>query len=684
MDESLRELERRLRAAPGDPELKAAYRRALRRVAQPVPSWLAARVTEPADSFTSDRPFEVVAVPPPSLEERAYITIGRTPGAIALPPGGAWGVQMPELSSEDEVLAFLDAVHEERIPGVFMGARSTALSLKHLDRVPDLAWLALRAGELAEAELAPIGRLRHLRKLDLANVDLETAEFLRSGQLEELAHFDASGTGARRAVLGALRTLPSLVWAHLAEISLVSVNGFAGGDNLGFASGRLERLLPVFEVFPRLEAVAIHGIEHTFEERARGSSFTEAVSSLRRLTQLKSLAIRCDELKLHPTAVASLVGVVGSLTALSSLDLSWIGLEDGDLAALAGLTRLRVLRLRGDPDPTERTQELTRAGLQMLAGLHALEELDLGGTRAGDDVLGDLAGLENLRLLSLDSTEIGRAGLRHLRNLPRLRSLDVRHTFVAESEDLQPLTMLPELSILRWGTDEGYPPPVELVPFTRLVAAEPAKFRGLGPWATDEALGALLRAGRLEGKPLDLSYAKVTDEGIKHLAGLSLPELSLSLYPDDGLTHAAIESLQRLRSVAELTLAGGKATALEHVPSIPGLQRVAIDDMTFGARDLVLVREILRRGIRVNATRCHLRDDADSLEIEDPADVIAELDLESIKGKTLALRNFGALGPETLEAVSREGEGLERLDLTGCRGLGDAALEFLDGMPELK
>jgi len=688
MDSDLRDLERRLRAAPGDTELRKSYRRALQRAARPVPTWLGARITPPIESFASKRIFEVMFSPVGTWGGQAIVRAGLTPGTVELPPHHTWGVAMPDLRDEKEVVVFLEAVHEERIPGLVLRWKdeTTKLAVKNLHRVPDLAWLFLSydAERPAEEDLAPVGRLRHLRGLEFWSRDSIEGAFLRSGELEDLSHVALRIPDPTRTVLDALRTLPALVSVEMAGFRLESVNGFAGADNLGSATGHLETVLRFIEAFPRLEAVAIEDLDETIRNHELPERFAGAVKHLKDLPELASLSVHAG-LPLREDHLVRLVKVVRALTSLRSLDLSWIGIEDRHLRGLASLGKLRTLRLRGEPGGERR--RITAEGLRELAGLTGLDELDLGGTLVDDDALLEVAAFGNLRTLRLDGTDVSGRGLEHLRPLRGLRSIDLRNTTIGETAELRPLAVFSELESVRWGPaddDEGFPSPDELVRLTRVKIPGEPLFDGLGPWATDDALEALRRAGRLEGRPLVLVETEVTGKGLLHLEGLSLPGLVLDIDIEIEKELPSIEALAKMRSLPELELRHGTGAALAHVMAIPGLERLTLRSVRISPAELGYVPEILRRGISLLADDCSLACAPDSLEIEDPADVISALNFKGIGGKTLALRNFGRLQPYWMQVISSEGEALERIDLTGCRSLGDVAMESLEGMPELR
>lgn len=89
---------------------------------------------------------------------------------------------------------------------------------------------------------------------------------------------------------------------------------------------------------------------------------------------------------------------LSGLPRLERLDLSFTQVTDADLTHLRPLSRLRVLKLRGD--------DITGVGLTHLAGAAALEELDLSFTGVTGPDLRHLDHLPKLRLLTLVCTDI--------------------------------------------------------------------------------------------------------------------------------------------------------------------------------------------------------------------------------------------------------------------------------------
>jgi Leucine-rich repeat (LRR) protein len=240
-------------------------------------------------------------------------------------------------------------------------------------------------------------------------------------------------------------------------------------------------------------------------------------------------------------------------------ELSFIDSDLVDLAPLAGLTALQSLDLRGTKV----------ADLAPLARLAALQSLDLRGTQVAD--LAPLAGLTALQVLHLGVTPV--ADLAPLAGLTALQQLFLGGTNVA---DLAPLTRLTALQWLGlWQT-----PVADLAPLARLTAlqsldlentqvadlaplARLAALRSLRLWNTKVADLAPL-AGLTALQALDLAGMKVAD--LAPLAGLTALQV-LDLTSTQVADLAPLAGLAALRSlriwntqVAELTPLAGLTT----------------------------------------------------------------------------------------------------------------------------
>ncbi len=261
--------------------------------------------------------------------------------------------------------------------------------------------------------------------------------------------------------------------------------------------------------------------------------------------------------------------------------------------------------------------QLRKADFERLADLPHLESLSLAETRFSD---GDLARLKNARhLIRLDihDTSVTDAGITHVRSIPTLQALLLGRTHIsgAALEKLQParslteldlegteigdadlknyLPGLPQLQILNLARTRVRGPGLQFV--WRLRDLESLDLSGLhlGPNALNQPRGTAANLKRLE-----LTGAKVTDEGLKLLSGMSsLRELSLgsTQITGDGLNHltwmpeltrldlentvvgdAGIKALGGISSLKSLNLRGTAVSdaGIEHLHGLTDLESI--------------------------------------------------------------------------------------------------------------
>ncbi len=262
----------------------------------------------------------------------------------------------------------------------------------------------------------------------------------------------------------------------------------------------------------------------------------------RLIAEAKAQGSNATELRVQLRLLERLPPSIAGLTALQSLDLS--GTRVADLAPLTKLTSLQRLDLDG-----------TRvADLAPLAGLTALRHLDLDGTQIAD--LAPLAGLTALQDLSLNRTPV--ADLAPLAGLTALQDLDLDGTPVA---DLAPLAGLTALQSL-WldGT-----PVADLAPLAGLTALQ-SLWLDRTPVADLAPLAGLTALQRLR-----LTGTQVAD--LAPLAGLTaLQSLWLT-----GTQVADLAPLAGLTALQSLWLTGTQVADLAPLAGLTALQRLDLD-----------------------------------------------------------------------------------------------------------
>ena len=259
----------------------------------------------------------------------------------------------------------------------------------------------------------------------------------------------------------------------------------------------------------------------------------------------------------------SIIGQLSKLTELRELRLDIVrvvspgaeftrAIRDDDLAAFAGLTKLRNLSMY--------SANLNGPGLQFLANLKSLENLDLesthiddagfehiagltglvglrvSGTRITDVSVERISGLPKLTLLNLSQTAITDAGLAHLEKLRALENLFLDTTKVS-AEGLQHLASCPIefMSIQQTPLDNAAIEQIDKISSLRVLI--------LGGWyLTDENLQHLHPPSQLTS--LNLYGTNISDAGLANLKELrNLQEIKMT--HNTRVTPAGVRELHK-------------------------------------------------------------------------------------------------------------------------------------------
>ena len=132
--------------------------------------------------------------------------------------------------------------------------------------------------------------------------------------------------------------------------------------------------------------------------------------------------------------------LVSDIDGVESLDLANTGFSDADAPILAAHPNLRKLNVDGNTGFTDE-------GLNAVADLNFLEDLELSATGITDDGFDSIAQLPKLQRLWLHRTPVTSKGLARLRPLHSLRMLSIMFTNV-EDQDLSPIGELRGLEVL--------------------------------------------------------------------------------------------------------------------------------------------------------------------------------------------------------------------------------------------
>ncbi len=261
--------------------------------------------------------------------------------------------------------------------------------------------------------------------------------------------------------------------------------------------------------------------------------------------------------------VAGLAERLCSLTSLTSLDLSDMGIEPEGACALATLTQLTSLDLGYNRIGDE--------GARALAALTSLTSLELEGAEVGAEGARALASLTSLTLLDLEGNSLRAEGARALASLTNLTSLNLKDNNLGDEGacELASLTKLNSLDL--WNNrigDEGARALASLTGLTSLdlrynnLGAKGA--RGLASLTNLNSLdlgycnlghkGARELTSLTNLTSLDLRHNNIGDQGARELASLtSLTSLKLG---ENGIGAEGARALASLTNLTSLNLGG--------------------------------------------------------------------------------------------------------------------------------
>jgi hypothetical protein len=234
------------------------------------------------------------------------------------------------------------------------------------------------------------------------------------------------------------------------------------------------------------------------------------------------------------------------------------------LQRLSGLTTLRRLDLsncaiHGD-------------GLQHIAALTGLRELNLTLTPMTDEGLPHLAGLTELRKLGLASTQCNGTGFVHLKSLRNLEDVNFHFTPLNDA-GLQAISHVPISGRLWFAhtkfSDEGA---------RSLAALTTLKRCGIGSNDKASSGEAVASLAKLPLEELWLLDKQATAVGITHAAKIStLKRLDVSFAPTDNV----MPLLASMPKLEELHLGGAQLTdeGLKHLAQSKSLKRIAISGL---------------------------------------------------------------------------------------------------------
>jgi Leucine-rich repeat (LRR) protein len=328
--------------------------------------------------------------------------------------------------------------------------------------------------------------------------------------------------------LGRLREYPQLSYLHFDGEKAKDVDLTKGFQSLS----ELKELRSL--TFNRAGSVSakefatFHGIRKLRSIRLYGANLTpEVIGAIAKITQLQVLDV------LWSTADDNALPQLAKLVNLRQLLLDCENLTDEGLGCLAGMKRLRILRIFTPQNPRiapDRSGiqskftggKVTGSALRHLRGCKDLRKLIICYHPLTDESLKHIGACSSLRELDLGSTPVSSKGVAHLTSLTRLRKLVLSETSV-DNEGIKQLATLKKLQ----GLDLSFVQGVNndtlklLCPFKEIVSLD-LSFTNID----DEGIPDLIELGKLKHlRYFHVSETKITEKG-RRVLKRAVPQIS--------------------------------------------------------------------------------------------------------------------------------------------------------------
>lgn len=262
----------------------------------------------------------------------------------------------------------------------------------------------------------------------------------------------------------------------------------------------------------------------------------------------------------------ALMESVGKISGLENLDLRGCSVGDEGLAHLAGLTRLKSIKLSGKSGSTTVTDAgvaslggvdslqvvaidflpISDVGVAALGDLKQMKELYMAGTMVTDQVADTLVGFPELTKLRIASTDFSTQGLSELKPLSRLVELDVSDCAAIDDQALEAIAGFKQLAKLN-----VYNTMIGDADWNQLAGLDKLTWLNVDKTSVDDQ--SLEGIGALNGLTfLHLGSTQVTDAGMEQLVGLS--NLEKLIVTRTAVTAAGVQELKAALPETEIQL----------------------------------------------------------------------------------------------------------------------------------
>ncbi len=406
-----------------------------------------------------------------------------------------------------------------------------------LEPFPDLTALYLVGTSVTDVGLRRIGRFKKLRTLDLRMCSIGDAGL---AVVEQFPHLETLVLRETLITDAGLKHIAGLTGLKTLDVSDTAITT----KGLIHLKG-LVRLETIELPKSGPKGAWFMGLAATSKAHLYEMAVTSDGRRVKTAAEVEMLVL--PELPITPEVVAA----IKTLTSLRTLDINPAGMTDEGLRAYveSGLYRLEK--------PAE------------FASSDQLESLNLSGSAVTDDGLRFLTTQSKLDTVNLAGTKITKRGVAHLLNMKSVREIDLERVAI-ELDDLVVFKNRPDVIVRGLELPKTDATLKRLRELGTLHLLNVARYRDSDQ---DDNSKEALTARRI-----DLSDRRVTDAGLKELAGYldyTILDLAKSSITDSGL--AALQGHLGLKEL-DLSDTAISDAGLEHVAGLSKLQSLQLNN----------------------------------------------------------------------------------------------------------
>ncbi|HET6249097.1 MAG TPA: hypothetical protein VFE47_15485 [Tepidisphaeraceae bacterium] len=373
-----------------------------------------------------------------------------------------------------------------------------------ISQLSALQTIDLTATKIGDKGIEPLGKLKALRQLSLPT-NITDRALVTVGKFDNLEELSLPSPYVTADGIKFLSRLQKLRKCDLSGTRLDS----AGYSSLGQLKGLNELSLTCNSSLTdsNLKTISeLRGISR-LEIFATPAISGEGIAFLRNMHSLRSLSLQTDNVE---NAQANGLGSLAALAELQDISLAGWNLRDKDIAELKVFLSLTSVRIKG--------RHIDDDGFANLIPLKKLRLIDVSHSGVSDQSMTLLRSFPDLIDLDVSSTHITDNAMPPICMLKNLRSLSLAYTRVHDT-NINQIAAMKELRLLNLSgtacTDAAIREIAKLPNLTVLMAPEQM---------TNAGLESLLST---KVTSLDLSFTKITDDGVSALSRMSeIEELS--------------------------------------------------------------------------------------------------------------------------------------------------------------